>query len=232
MKAGTLISAAYELGSAFEAIEFCFEQGWTDGLPVVPPTESAVRAFLDRSGLEPDQVLGVIPERDRAVTAEKLAINAVMAGCKPEYMPVLVAAVEALTDPAFKFNHLASLGSPWPLMILSGPIVRTLGVNYGPWVIGAGCRPNATIGRALSLVVWNCAEGRIGGIQRGSYGHPGRFNSLCIGEDPGGLRLATASCGDGLRCGHVHGHPPLDRPMDRPAELYAHGAGEDLGRDR
>jgi hypothetical protein len=180
----TLTSRSYSLKSAWAAIEFCFEQGWTDGLPVVPPTERAIWAFLDYVQLEPTQVVGEIPERDRSITAEKLAANAVMAGCKPEYMPVLIAAVEALTDPLFKFNHLASLGSPWPIMIVSGPVVKELGINYGTWVMGPGCRANATIGRTLSLLVGNCALGHIGGIQRGTYGHPGRFNSLCIGENP------------------------------------------------
>jgi hypothetical protein len=184
MTSGPLTSASYAVDSSWDAIELCFERGWTDGLPVVPPTGRAIVAFLDAGGLEPDQVIGTIPERDRIVTAEKLAINAVMAGCRPEYMPVLVAATEALTDPAFRFNHLASLGSPWPLMIVSGPLVRELGLNYGIWALGPGCRANATIGRTLSLLVSNCALGHLGGLLRGTYGHPGRFNSLCIGENP------------------------------------------------
>ena len=179
-----LTSNSYEVDSGLEAIEFCYEKGWTDGLPVVPPAENRIRQFLDYAQLEPNEVLGEIPERDRVITAEKLAINAVMAGCKREYMPVLIAAVEAITDPDFKFNHLASLGSPWPIMIISGPVVKELGINYGIWAMGPGFRSNATIGRTLSLLVSNCAEGYVGGIQRGTYGHPGRFNSMCIGENP------------------------------------------------
>ena len=173
-----------EAKDVFEAIEIYFEQGWTDGLPVVPPTESRIQEFLNYAKLAPDEIIGEIPERDRVITAEKLVINAIMAGCKPEYMPVLIAAVEAITDPAFKFNHLASLGSPWPLMVICGPIVKELEINYGIWAMGPGARPNATIGRTLSLLVANCAMGYIGGIQRGTYGHPGRFNSMCIGENP------------------------------------------------
>lgn len=179
-----LTSNIYEVDDALEAIESCYQKGWTDGLPVVPPTEKKVIEFLDYAQLEPDQVLGEIPERDRVITAEKLAINAVMAGCLKEYMPVLIAVVEAVCHPDFKFNHLASFGSPWPLMIISGPIVKELGLNYGIWVLGPGCRANATIGRTLSLLVSNCAEGYLGGIQRGTYGHPGRFGGLCIGENP------------------------------------------------
>lgn len=179
-----LVSATHDAADAFEAIEYCFEQGWTDGLPVVPPTERKVREFLDHAGLDPRQVIGKIPERDREVTAEKLAINAVMAGCRKEYLPVVVAAVEAACDPAFQFNHLASMGSPWPVMIVSGPIVKAIGLNYGIWVLGPGTRANSTIGRALSLIVANCAEGTVGGLQRGTYGHPGRYGSLCVGENP------------------------------------------------
>ena len=95
-----LIAEQVDADDYFEAIELYYDRGWTDGLPVVPPTEKRVRAFLDAAGLEPDQALGEIPERDRIITAERLAINTVMAGCRPEYMPVLVAAVEAITDPA------------------------------------------------------------------------------------------------------------------------------------
>lgn len=182
--AKTLTSASYQVESESDAIEFSHEKGWTDGLPVVPPTEKRIIEFLEYAQMEPNQVIGEIPERDRVITAEKLAINAVMAGCKKEYMPVLIAAVEAITDPDFKFNHLASLGSPWPIMIISGPIVKELGINFGIWAMGPGYRSNSTIGRTLSLLISNCAMGYIGGIQRGTYGHPGRFNSMCIGENP------------------------------------------------
>jgi hypothetical protein len=180
----TLTSQVHEVDDSTDPVEFCFSKGWTDGLPVVPPTAQKVAAFLEYAGLAPSQVLGDIPERDRNITAEKLAINAVMAGCRKEYMPVLVAAVEALCDPAFKFNHLASLGSPWPLMTISGPIVRELELNTGIWVLGPGSRANATIGRTLSLLVSNCAEGYPGALLRGTYGHPGRYGSMCIGESP------------------------------------------------
>lgn len=180
-----LTSTFYEVDSQLDAIEFCYEKGWTDGLPVVPPTEKKVIEFLDYAQLEPDQVLGEIPERDRVITAEKLAINAVMAGCLKEYMPVVVAMVEAVCDPAYKFNHMASFGSPWPVMIVSGPIVKELGLNYGIWVLASnGFRPNVTIGRTLSLLLSNCAAHFIGGIQRGTYGHPGRLVGMCVGENP------------------------------------------------
>lgn len=181
--AQTLVSERLAVGSLDDAVELYFEKGWTDGLPVVPPTENKIMAFLDYAGLEPDVVLGEIPERDRAITAEKLAINAVMAGCKAEYMPILVAAVEAICDTDYKFNHLASLGSPWPLLIVNGPLGKELGFNSGMYVLGhSGHRANSTVARAISLLLWNCALARPDGIQRGQWGNPGRSN-YCIAEN-------------------------------------------------
>jgi hypothetical protein len=166
----------------YEAIELYFERGWTDGLPVIPPTEKRVAAFLDAAGLEPDQVLGEIPERDRIISAELLAINAAMAGCRPEYMSVLVAAVEAITDPAYRFNHMASLGSPWPMFVVNGPIARQLAFNAGLYLFGPTTRANATCARAISLLLWNCAEAKPDGIQRGQWGNPFRAVGF-IAED-------------------------------------------------
>lgn len=158
----------------FHAVELYYERGWTDGLPVLPPTEKRVRALLDAAGLDPEDVLGEIPERDRVITAQHLAINAAMAGCLPGYMPVLVAAVEAITDPAYRFNHMASLGSPWPMFVVNGPLSRALGFNSGLYLFGPTTRANATCGRAISLLLWNCAEARPDGIQRGQWGNPFR----------------------------------------------------------
>lgn len=167
---------------SFETLmELGWENGWTDGHPIVPPVQEWVQRFLDYAHLKPDDVIGTIPERDRIITAEKLAVNAVMAGCKPEYMPVLVAATEAVCDPGFKFNHLASLASPCPLYIVNGPIVKQLGINAHMYCFGPGARPNATIGRAMSLLLLNCAEARTGGIQRGCWGNPVRYGA-CVGE--------------------------------------------------
>lgn len=166
-----------------EGIELCFDKGWTDGLPVVLPTPEKVQAFLDHVGLEPGEVVGRIPERNRELTAENVVVNAVMAGCKKEYLPVVLAAVRGVTSPEFEFNHLASMGSPTPMLIVSGPIVRELGLNSEGWLLGPGSRANAGIGRALSLVLWNCAELRPSGIQRGTYGNPLRWASGCVAEN-------------------------------------------------
>jgi len=141
-----------------------------------------VRQFVEAVGLAPDATIADITERAAVITAEKLAINAVMAGCLPEYMPVLVAAVEAVTEPQFKFNHLASLGSPWPLMIVNGPIAKEIKLNSGMYVFGPGHRPNCTIARALSLLLRNCAEAKVEGVQRGKWGNTNRFVG-CIAEN-------------------------------------------------
>lgn len=178
-----LTSKRIEVVDALDCIEHFYRENMTDGLPVVPPTPERVQQFLDAVALPAESVVAEITERAAVVTAEKLAINAVMAGCLPTYMPVLVAAVEALADPLFKFNHLASIGSPWPMVIVSGPIVREINMHHGRYVFGSGNRANATIGRAISLVLWNCCEVRPDAIQRGDMGNPHRY-SICIAENP------------------------------------------------
>lgn len=176
-----------------EAQELFQSKGWTDGLPVVLPTAERVEQFLAHAELNPGEVIGEIPERNRVITAEKAAINAVMAGCRPEHFPVVVAAVRGVCAPEFEFNHLASMGSPWPVLIVSGPVVQELDLNHKEWMLGPGGRANATIGRAFSLILWNLAELKPTGVQRGTYGNPFRWNSGLIAEDP------TAPAGDSLR---------------------------------
>ena len=178
-----LTSTKIEVADAIECIEHFYRESMTDGLPVVPPTEARVKQFIEYVGLSPDSVIANITERAAIITIEKLAINAVMAGCLPQYMPVLVAAVEALADPLFKFNHLASLGSPWPMLVVSGPMVRDLSMNHGRYTFGSGNRANATIGRAISLLLWNCCALRPDAIQRGDLGNAHRY-SMCIAENP------------------------------------------------
>jgi hypothetical protein len=164
-----------------EAIEFCFQQGWTDGLPVVPPTESGVRAMLDAAGLEPGTEIAFI--RQVSVTAEKVAANAVMAGCKPEYLPVVVAAVDGLGDPRWSYHGPStSTGGAAVLMIVNGPIARELGVNSGDNLFGPGWRANMTIGRAVRLVMRNVCGSIPGELDRGTLGHPGKI-SYVIAEN-------------------------------------------------
>lgn len=179
-----LTAKKWTVDSYDEGQELLHNKGWTDGLPVVLPTTSKVTALLEAAGLAPDEVIGEIPERNRVITAEKAAINAVMAGCLPEHFPVVVAAVRGVTAPEFEFNHLASMGSPWPVLIVSGPIVKELDLNHREWMLGPGGRANAAIGRAFSLILWNLAELKPTGVQRGTYGNPFRWNSGLVPEDP------------------------------------------------
>ena len=178
----TLTSRQHEVDDLDAALDLAYESGWSDGLPVVPPTDRRIARFLDENGYAADAEIVTIPERRRTITAEKVAINAVMAGCRPEYFPVVVAILEAMTDPAFKFNHLASLGSPWPLMVVNGPIARELGMHHGIYLFGPGSRPNLTIGRAVSLTLRNCAGARAEEVQRGQWGNGLRFTG-CIAEN-------------------------------------------------
>ncbi len=181
--ASELVSTRYEVPDALEAIEFCYQQGWTDGLPVVPPTEARVAEFLAAAGLAPDAVLGTVPERGRVITAEKVAINAVMAGCLPTYLPVVVAAVQAMTDPAFCLHGVAaSTSGAAPLVIVNGPIRHAVALNAGGNVFGPGWRANATIGRAVRLVLLNVLGAQPGVLDQATLGHPGKY-TYCIAED-------------------------------------------------
>ncbi len=137
-----------EWGDAVEAIEKCYELGWTDGLPVVPPTIERVQQFLDYAGRPPDELLGSLAERRREVTAGKVAANAVMAGCLPQHFPVVLAATEAMLDPAFNLmGPSSSLGGAGILVIVNGPVVRELDINCRNNLFGPGNRANSTIGR-------------------------------------------------------------------------------------
>jgi len=178
-----LTSKRYAVDDLAHAIEFCYQQGWTDGLPVVPPTEGAVRAMLDAAGLEPGQEICFITNRQVAVQAEKVAVNAVMAGCQPEHMPVVVAAVEALADPAWGYHGPAtSTGGAAVLMIVNGPIGERLNFNSGDNLFGPGWRANATTGRAVRLIMRNVIGTLPGLLDRGTVAHPGKY-SYVIAEN-------------------------------------------------
>jgi len=181
--ASTLASKRHHVEDGTDPIEFCFEQGWSDGLPVVPPTEARVRAMLQAVRVAPDHQVAYIEHRAVAVTAEKVAVNAVMAGCRPEYMPVVVAAVKGIGDPRWNYHGPGtSTGGAGVLLIVNGPIRRTLDVNCGDNLFGPGWRANLTIGRALRLVMRNVCGSRPGTLDRGTLGHPGRL-SYVIGEN-------------------------------------------------
>jgi hypothetical protein len=168
--------------NASEQIEFCYARGWTDGLPVVPATRPLVKDMLEAGGMSAGAVIAQMPSRKAAVTAEKVAINAVMAGCKPEYMPVVLASVKALATPEFGLHHVAAaLSGPTIMILVNGPIASKLGINATNNVFGPGVRANATIGRALRLVLLNCLKYRPGVSDRATMGTPGKY-TCCIAE--------------------------------------------------
>ncbi|MGH9842378.1 MAG: hypothetical protein ACREEM_26825, partial [Blastocatellia bacterium] len=180
------MSATYETADVEAFTEMTFEKGWTDGLTVLPPTEARVRAMLDYLERDPYEIIGVIPPGDGIATLEKIAINAVMAGCLPEYLPVVVAAIEAMLDPVFELNRVqCTTGGPAALAIISGPVVKALGLNYGPGVFsGNGARANAAIGRAIKLVLWNIGLGRPGQLSQAAFGHPAGYGYVMAERPP------------------------------------------------
>ena len=176
-------SPHYEVADAFEANELFQDNGWTDGLPIVPPTDTIVARFLESARLAPEALVGVEPVRRRRIPAEKVAIAAVMAGCRPEYLPIVLACVKAMCEPEFGLHGVtASTGGSAPLVVVNGPVRRTLGMNATHNVLGNGSRPNATIGRALRLFILNVLGGIPGQLDRSTLGHPGKF-TFCLAED-------------------------------------------------
>ena len=178
-----LSSEVYEVADAFEANELFQRNGWTDGLPIVPPTEAAVARLLQAAGLAAADVVGVEPVRRRRISAEKLAIAAVMAGCLPEYMPVVVAVVKAMCAPEFGLHGTtASTGGAAPFVVVNGPIRTRLGMNATHNALANASRANATIGRSIRLFLINVLGGIPGQLDRSTLGHPGKF-TFCVAED-------------------------------------------------
>lgn len=165
------------------AIEFCYSNGWDDGLPVVPVSQNLLDQFLATTTKKPDETIGFLPQVNRTVTVEIAAINAALAGCKPEYFPVVLAAWEALN------NERATTGGGWqstsgpaPLIIVNGPIRNELGFNSTGGVFGPGFRANATVARAIGFIVRNAYGIRPHELEQATQGLPGRW-SICIGEN-------------------------------------------------
>ena len=165
-----------------DEIEGFFERGVTDGLPVVPPTRTRVDAMLAATPRDRHHVVAEVPPNMGRATVEKIAVNAVMAGCRPDYFPVVLAIVEAACDPVFNLHgQSGTTNAASPLIIVNGPIRQRLGVNCAAGVFGPGYRANATIGRALRLIMINLGGTRAGQISMSTMGHPGR-STYCIGE--------------------------------------------------
>ncbi|WP_223588361.1 hypothetical protein [Neobacillus bataviensis] len=170
------------VNDGWEGIEFCYQQGWTDGLPVVPPTRKLLDLFLDQAGWDPDEILLTEPVRGRKVTAEKIAINIIMAGCLPSYAPVIEAVLSAMSDPKYSLHApVTSTGGAASLIFINGPIRKELEINCGVNLFGPGWRANSTIGRAIRLIYLNCLNAKPGVLDKSTQGWPGKY-SICFGE--------------------------------------------------
>ena len=211
---GKLHARRVEFAALEDEMEALFTKGWTDGLPVVPPTEMRVLAMLEGTTRAPQEVVAIVPPDLVECTVEKIAINAVMAGCKPEYLPVVIAALEAACNDTFNIHGVLATTMPvGPVLVVNGPIRRALGMNSGKNVFGQGNRANSTIGRALQLVIRNVGGGRPGDVDRATFGNPGKL-SFCFAEDeegspwgplsadlgaPAGMNTVTLFPGEGPR---------------------------------
>jgi peroxiredoxin len=177
-----LRARSIEIATADDEFEFMFDQGFTDGLPVVPPTPDRVIRMLGGTARDAQDIVARMPPNMGEVTVEKIAINAVMAGCKPEYMPVLIAAVEAVCTDEFNIHGvMATTMGAAPVMVINGPIREKLGMNMKMGALGQGNRANATMGRALRLIVRNVGGAIPGGTERSTLGNPMKF-TMCFAE--------------------------------------------------
>ncbi|MCC6532771.1 MAG: hypothetical protein IT531_09495 [Burkholderiales bacterium] len=170
-------SAAQLLRRAYEQ---AYEAGWTDGLPIIPADRDTVLEFIAASGRDAEELIGVLPPRKGRATVEVLAINAVMAGCRPEYMPVIIAAVEGLLDPSYPLELMQVTTNPMtPFLLVNGPVRQKLDINYGTGCLGPGWRANATIGRAIRLILYNVGGALPGVYSKVAFGSPLRYSYIC-----------------------------------------------------
>ena len=173
-----------ELADDLEAFNaYALEQRWSDGLPLIPPTEARVERMLAGSQHPHTTVIARLPVEDAECTVEKIAINAVMAGCRPDYMPLLIATVAAVAQPAFNLTGIQGTTNPVaPLLIVNGPVRQQLGINCAYGCFGPGWQANATLGRALRLLLINVGGGIPGVGDMAVMGQPGKY-TMCIGEN-------------------------------------------------
>jgi hypothetical protein len=181
-------SKSYDVADAWAFLELAYEQGWTDGLPLAPPTPDRVAEMVAISGKPADHVLGLIPPLMGKATVEKVAIQAVMAGCRTDYFPVVLTALECMLaeeDPqTFNLRGVQdTTHSASPLVIVSGPVVKKLGFHYKENAFGGGSRASATVDRAVRLILWNLGGTKPGETDMTHVGHPGKY-SFCVAENP------------------------------------------------
>ncbi len=197
----SLRSRRVELGDLEDDVEACIERGWSDGLPVTPPTPERVARMLEGTTRDPSDVVAVVPPDLVECTVEKVALNAVLAGCKPEHLPVVLACVEAACTDEFNMHGLlATTYFSGPVVIVNGPIAKRIGMNSGINALGQGNRANSSIGRALQLIVRNIGGGRPGGVDRATLGNPGKL-SFCFAEDEDGSPWEPLSVERGIAPG-------------------------------
>ena len=179
-----LVSKRMQVPDSLEEInDFYYQRGWTDGLPIIPPTEERVAHMLTGTTQKPQDIIGAVPPLWGEATVEKIAINAVMAGCLPEYMPVIITALDAMLEKKVNLYGIQATTHPVaPLVIVNGPIRKKLGLNSGYNVFGQGNRANATIGRAIRLILLNVGGGIPGKLDRATMGQPGKY-TFCIAEN-------------------------------------------------
>ena len=191
-----------------------YDRGWSDGLPLVAPTRERVLRMLEGTSRSGDEIVALMPPNLVECTVEKVAVNAVMAGCRPEYLPVVLASLEAICSDEFNMHGiLATTMGVGPVLVVNGPIATQIGMNSGVNVLGQGNRANATIGRAVQLVVRNVGGGAPGGIDRATHGSMSKLG-FCFAEDEAGSPwttlaedrgfdrsqgVVTAFCGEGPR---------------------------------
>jgi hypothetical protein len=219
-----LISRKIEVGEMDDPMEVAHDRGWTDGLPVVPPTDLRIARMLSGTTRKSDETIGLIPPNLAECTIEKVAISAIMAGCRPEYMPVVLAVVEAALKPEFSMHGLlATLGFAGPVVIVNGPVTKRIGMNSKGNALGQGNRANASIGRTLQLLIRNMGGGIPQEIDRSILGNPGKY-TFCFAEDeddedwmplnvsrgsPHGSSTVTLFHGDGVQgCVAWHSRTP------------------------
>ncbi len=227
------------------AIDYCYAQGWTDGLPVVPPELSRVQAMLEWATQPPEAVIAEHPATGLQLTVQAAAVNAVMAGCLPEYFPILVAAFEAMNERPYNFHgSTASTGGSAPLLIVSGPIVDEIGMNAGVNLFGPGNRANATIGRAVRLIILNVFRMAPGIADKSTQGHPGKYGS-CIAERadvnpwpslrddlgyPDGVSSVTVYAAAGFVNVENHGGNRPEQILDAVADAMANYGSISIGQ--
>lgn len=184
MARGVLQSERIKVQDSLEQVNRLFyAREWSDGLPIIPPTEERVQKMLEGTSRKPDEVLGKMPPKYGICTVEKIAINAVMAGCLPSYLPILITAVEIMVDPSFNLYALQATTHPVaPMLLVNGPIVKEIDMSFGAGCFGPGTWANATLGRAIRLILWNIGGGVAGKLDRATQGQPSKY-SYCIAEN-------------------------------------------------